>query len=112
MEKGTGKTQERKFGQSAPPGNKAPEKGWVEGGLRFCYLSGSESEACVTCKEPLSVDPIHPANCVVERVLGWRGALARRQVEGTQCTGDFTPLSRQLDGEGGENPASENGLLI
>lgn len=59
------------------------------------------------------MDPVHPANCVVERVLGVERSLGKRgQVEGTQCTGDFTPLSRQLDGKGGENPASENGLFI
>jgi hypothetical protein len=31
---------------------------------------------------------------------------------GTPWTADFTPLSWQLDGEGGEDPAAENGLFL
>lgn len=69
--------------------------------------------------------PEHTADSVVEKKLGSGcsggggggggggdaslGNMGQAEAHSVQ---DFTPLSWQLDGEGGENPATENGLLL
>lgn len=61
------------------------------------------------------MDPVPTANSsVVEgELVGIDGGIGKRgRVEGTLGTADFTPLSWQLDGEGSEDPAAENGLFL
>lgn len=92
----------RKLGRPASSSNKqVPGKG---GGRGFCFCFFSCSESDVFLVRSSSVDPAPTANSVVEG-SSWRSMVALAKE-------DFTPLSWQLDGEGGENPATENGLFL